>query len=908
MVRGVGRPPGAVPDRPSSEGGGTGHRAAPTATPLLRATGLVKSYPGVRALKGVDLELVAGEVHALIGENGAGKSTLIKLITGAVPADAGTVEVHGRVVDLPTPAAALAVGIAAVHQEPHVVPALSAVENVFLGHPMARMGFTRRRAMEERFRARCTELGVEVPASVPAGALPVGAQQMIEIVRALEHGARIVIMDEPTASLGREDREALFRVMAHIRAQGTAVVFISHNLEDVLQLADRISVLRDGSRVFVGPTAHVGVDQLVQAMLGRELEQVLEDAPHETPRRGGGPSRLSVRGLDVPGRLHQVDLDVAPGEIVGLAGLVGSGRSTLVRALAGAEPSATGQLWIDGEARRWPTSPRRAQRLGIALAPEDRRTEGLVLGLAAADNLVLPSLGDLSRLGFASRSRLRAAAAGAGDAGRVRPGPRRRGDRHPLGREPAEGRAREAAAHPSRAAAGRRADEGRRHRRQSRDLPDARIARGRRHGRGDGLGGDRGARLPLRPARRAAVGPGGRDVPGPFGRPRADPGRHVPDRRVNRGARTMDGTPTRAAPVRIARMTLQRFGILVALFVLVIVVQTQSSRFLEPTNLFNMGEQWAPVAIMAIGMTFVLIGGGFDLSVGATFALSATLASSLAADGHPAWVAVAAALGAGVLAGLVNGILVTRININPLIATLGVGQVVRGLALVYSDGDTYSVKDPFFDTLGSGSVGPVPVPLIVTLVLGVVLAVVLARSVYGRSVYAVGGNAEASYLAGVPVDLVRIGTYVLSGSCAALAGMVYIGRVGSGQANIGSGIELQVIAAVLIGGISIAGGEGAMWRAGAGVCVLAVLQNFFNQANVNGFWQSIVQGLIIILAVGIDSYGKGRHRTPLRTLLRRPPKAGGPSGEPRDPHPDPEAFGVVTADHATPTPSRAGVS
>lgn len=360
----------------------------------------------------------------------------------------------------------------------------------------------------------------------------------------------------------------------------------------------------------------------------------------------------------------------------------------------------------------------------------------------------------------------------------------------------------------------------------------------------------------------------------------------------------MDVPRTMGSPLRLGRTVLQRFGIVVALVGLVLVVQGQSGRFLEPENLFNMGEQWAPVAIMAIGMTFVLIGGGFDLSVGGTFALSATLSASLVGH-HSAFVAVAVALGVGVLVGLVNGILVTRININPLIATVGIGQVVRGLALVYSDGDTYTVKDQFFDGLGSGSVGPVPVPLIVTLVLGVVLAVVLARSVYGRSVYAVGGNDEASFLAGIPVDLVRIGTYVLSGSCAALAGMVYVGRVGSGQANIGSGIELQVIAAVLIGGISIAGGEGAMWRAGVGVCVLAVLQNFFNQANVNGFWQSIVQGLIIILAVGIDSYGKRRHRTPLRALWQRPPRVAGPwssgsvpappgGGEPDGPAPDDE--------------------
>jgi ribose transport system permease protein len=337
----------------------------------------------------------------------------------------------------------------------------------------------------------------------------------------------------------------------------------------------------------------------------------------------------------------------------------------------------------------------------------------------------------------------------------------------------------------------------------------------------------------------------------------------------------------------MAHVVLRDYGILVAVALLIVIVQAQNDRFLTQENLFNIGQQWAPIALMAVGMTFVLIAGGFDLSVGATYAFAATLSASLVQHHSPALVFVAG-LGVGLGTGLLNGLLVTKININPLIATLGMAQIVRGFALIYSNGGTYTVQDQFFLTLGSGYVGPVPVPFIIMLGIMLALGVVLARSGYGRSVYAIGGNAEASFLSGIPVDRIRASTYVISGGCAALAGMIYVGRVGSGQANVGVGVELEVIAAVLIGGVSILGGEGAVWRAIAGVALLAFLQNFFNQANVGGFWQLVVQGAIIIAAVALDSYSKRRHKRPPRVVLaemrarlahvrRKPPARAGPA-------------------------------
>ena len=319
---------------------------------------------------------------------------------------------------------------------------------------------------------------------------------------------------------------------------------------------------------------------------------------------------------------------------------------------------------------------------------------------------------------------------------------------------------------------------------------------------------------------------------------------------------------------------LREYGILIALAVLVLIVQAQNDRFLTEDNLSNISRQWAGVAIMAVGMTFVLIGGGFDLSVGATFAFAATLSASISLN-HSTALAVTAALGVSVAVGVVNGFLITRLNINPFITTLAMALVLRGFALIYSNGQNYVVSRPdvggnaFFDALGSGKLGPVPVAAAVAVGVLLLGGLVLRWTAYGRGIYAVGGNTEAAYLSGMPTALIRGSTYVVTGVTAAIAGLLWVGRLGSGAANIAVGVEFDVIAAALIGGISLAGGEGAIWRATVGVAVLAVLQNFFNQSHIGAFWQIVAKGFIILGAVGLDAYSKRPHKRPWGVKLRR---------------------------------------
>lgn len=358
---------------------------------ILRLRSVTKVYPGTTACDAVDLELRAGTVHALIGENGAGKSTLQKMITGAELPTAGTVEIDGRAVHLHHPHMARELGIVAVHQELSILPALTAIANVFLGQE-ARRGriLLDRGAMVRQYQALCDQLGVDIPAGALAGGLSIADQQSLEVMRALHAEARILVLDEPTASLAPSERKALYGTIRQLRRRGVAILLISHDLDEVLALSDVISVMRNGRNVATAPITEWTKERMVTAMLGGELRVRDRSGPR---LRRSEVTVLRAENVRVPGRVHGIHLNLHRGEIVGIAGLVGAGRTELLRAISGLEPSSTGRLWIDERPARWPRSPRAAQRLGIALAPEDRKIQGLVQTLPAYANVTLTAPG-----------------------------------------------------------------------------------------------------------------------------------------------------------------------------------------------------------------------------------------------------------------------------------------------------------------------------------------------------------------------------------------------------------------------------------------------------------------------------------------------------------------------------------
>jgi ABC-type sugar transport system ATPase subunit len=353
----------------------------------LRAQGIHKSFPGVRALHDVDFDLDAGEVHGLVGENGAGKSTLVKIITGAYGADAGLVEAFGDEVRPGDPRARRRAGIAAIYQEPTIVPEMSAAANVFLGRPQRRGPFVSRSDTHRAFRQLTARLGLTIDPDVRAASLAVANQQMLEIMRALAADHRILIMDEPTASLGPAERERLYETIRGLREEGVATVYVSHNLDEVLALCDRVSVMRDGELVATEPVERWTKESLVTAMLGHVLSK-----PPPQRRTIAEEEVLRVEGLSVPEVLEDISFTLRRGEILGLGGLVGSGRTELLRALAGADTVARGRLFVRGQEQPWPRTVRSALALGIALAPEERESQGLVLSLSAAANVSLTDM------------------------------------------------------------------------------------------------------------------------------------------------------------------------------------------------------------------------------------------------------------------------------------------------------------------------------------------------------------------------------------------------------------------------------------------------------------------------------------------------------------------------------------
>jgi ABC-type sugar transport system ATPase subunit len=360
----------------------------------------------VQALSGIDLEIERGVIHGLVGENGAGKSTLGKIVAGVHRPDEGELWVDGRRVTYGSPRDALRDGLTIITQEPTLVPHRSVLENVFLGLESSSAGVVERRKLRRRYADLVEQADIQLPANAHAASLRVADQQKVEILRAIAREARLVVMDEPTSALTTDESSRLFDVVRGLRERGTTIIYVSHLLEEVLALVDTVTVLRDGKLVRTAPAAEETPERLVSAMLGRSMELVF---PEKTVVPEDAPVVLSVRGLSRPPAVRNVSFHIRAGEILGLAGLIGSGRSEVARAIFGADRRAAGDILVTARPVRIRT-PRAAVRAGIALLPEDRKTQGLLMLRSIVDNVTLPHLGEVSRLSVVARRGERKAA------------------------------------------------------------------------------------------------------------------------------------------------------------------------------------------------------------------------------------------------------------------------------------------------------------------------------------------------------------------------------------------------------------------------------------------------------------------------------------------------------------------
>jgi monosaccharide-transporting ATPase len=369
--------------------------------------GLDKAFPGVVALDGASLRVTPGEVHAIIGQNGAGKSTLIKILNGAYRRDAGTIVLEGRPVDFHNPQEAQQAGVSTIYQEINLVPYRSVAENIFMGREPRRWGLLDRERMNRDATAVLDRLGVHIDVRRPLSTLNIALQQMVAIARAISTDARIVIMDEPTSSLDEREVEVLFDVIRGLKARGIAVIYISHRLDELYAVCDRVTIMRDGKTIDERPIAWASKVELVARLLGMEIGEVRRSGATGFQHPGEHPvGEVLVEANDLQGaRLDGASVTVRSGEIVGLAGLLGSGRTEVARAVFGADP-VSGELRVRGKPARW-KSPRDAIRAGFGLCSEDRKADGIIPYMSVRENLTLAALPALSRNGIIDRAEQR---------------------------------------------------------------------------------------------------------------------------------------------------------------------------------------------------------------------------------------------------------------------------------------------------------------------------------------------------------------------------------------------------------------------------------------------------------------------------------------------------------------------
>lgn len=375
---------------------------------ILRVVNIYKHFPGVKALSNVSFDVLPGEVHSLCGENGAGKSTLIKILTGAHARDGGDMFFDGRQVELQSTHAAMELGIACIYQELTIVPQMDIANNLFIGNlPMDKKGvLVDNKALYSKSAEILARVGLDVEPTTPAGELSLAQQQLVEIGRALTRNARVIIMDEPTSSLSDREAQRLLELIRELAAGGIAIIYISHKLDEVLSIADRITVLRDGMNIITMPAKEVTREMLISNMIGRDLESMY-------PRHSGTPgdTLLKVDGLTSPGVFENISFELRRGEVLGMFGLVGAGRSEIIRAIYGVDKYAEGSVVLDGV----PVprhDPGASVKRGIGYAPEDRKKEGLMLGLSILVNMTLVKLPQISRLGVISRRKQRELSSG----------------------------------------------------------------------------------------------------------------------------------------------------------------------------------------------------------------------------------------------------------------------------------------------------------------------------------------------------------------------------------------------------------------------------------------------------------------------------------------------------------------
>ena len=814
-------------------------------TAVLSFSGISKSFGDFQALRDISFELTSGEVVGLVGANGAGKSTLLKIVGGVQPPSSGDMFLYGREYRPSSPQHAKTSGIASVFQELNLFLNMSVAENIFVDDGFKnRFGLIDWKAMREEAGRVLRSDGLYVAPARPVSELGIAQQQLVEIVRALAEKPKILLLDEPTASLSEDQTAWLFAKVREAVAAGTSVLYVSHRLDEVSDLCDRCVILRDGRLVATLEKAEIRKDQLIRHMVGREIASGATRV-----RRPAAEGRIIFEclGLSVRGKLQNVSFQVRSGEILGIAGLVGAGRTELLNAIYGILRPTGGVLRREGE-DLVVKHPREAIAHGMAPVSEDRKKEGLFFGETVTCNLNASAVTNRPLLGFIDRRKERTRAAGI--AGRIALNTRHL-------QEPVE---RLSGGNQQKVVFGRVL------------LTEADLLLLDEPTRGVDVGAREDIYSVIEEA--AALGKGVILVSSDWEEivKLADrtlvlrDGQIVGElagEQINESAMLHLCTEQKQrreeeaqAQGRLRNLARSLFSadnrIAVLSFLLAAVFLTGSvisPFFLNRINLSNLAWQSFVYLLLTTGQLATIICGGIDLSVSAAMTIIGVIGiKTYNAFPESVLLCLAAMLAAGVLIGLLNGFLVVRGRINAFIATLGVGIVLQGISLVLTP-KPIAPAPQILKTIANGTWLRIPIVVFLGLALFAVFSVVLRHTRFGRRLYAVGESDLKATWSGLPVGFTKFSSYLISSVMASLAAFYMLGRTGGAEPIVDPRLTLDSIAYCLIGGATLAGGRGSLGGSLITILLMIMLLNVLGHSGVGIFYQQIVRAVLLLVIV-----------------------------------------------------------
>lgn len=844
-----------------------------------------KRFGQTLAVQRMNLTLVAGDVLALVGENGAGKSTCVKMLAGLYEPIAGHISIEGEQVSLRSPQDAQALGIAVVHQHPGLFPDLPIYENVFAGRPIkTRWGQIDRGQMRVKSQALLSTLGLKVDTGRRSGDLSTSEQQLVEIAKALASEARVLILDEPTASLTVGETQRLFTTIKHLRSQGVAMMFVGHRLEEILEISDRITVMRDGQWVTDLRSKDTNEHDLVKLMVGREL-----DALYPTREPPTDTVVLRVDNLSVDGQFSGISVEVHAGEVVGLAGLVGAGRTEVARAIFGIDKPTGGGITIDGR-RIKIHSPAEAMANGVAYLSEDRRGQSIIEEFSILDNAALPVVDKATRLGLLRRrlefalvseslERMRLKYAGLGQPiGELSGGNQQKvvlakwlatNPKLLILDEPTQGVDVQAKAEVHRIIADLAA-QGLAVLLISSDMPELMGMCDRSYVM---YQGEMMAEFAAADFNQVDIGLAATGLLRSDTSPDTAGTTHVTV--AARQALTQAGEHQTSVVVQTPRpnavrqlVSQRQFGLFAAIIVVLIPLVITNPSIASGGNVGDVVQTLALYGVVCLGEMFVMLTRNIDLSVGSTIGLTGYISADFMAGHHgaPVIAGIGLAVFIGLVCGLVNGLIVAVGRVPSIVVTLGTMAIYRGIDAILSTGkqiSTSMVTNAWIDWT-NGTVLGIPKVTWYGIIIALIVAYFLRSTTLGRDFYTTGSNPKGAELIGVRTKRAVIAAFSLSGILAGFAGSMWASYYATVDGQLAYGAELIMIASVVVGGVSLRGGVGTVSGVVLGALALIVIQNAITIARINPSYLQAFFGAAILLTVAIDSILATRNRSGLR--------------------------------------------